>query len=62
MDRLASYFEMGGYGDFIWSSYGMVFAVLLGLWLISRRFVHASQTELDSLNAERLHRSDKRAP
>jgi len=60
MEKLTTYFDMAGYGGFIWTSYGMVFVVLLGLWLASRRFVQSTQTELDGLNKERLHRSEKR--
>lgn len=62
MEKLTTYFDMAGYGGFIWSSYGMVFVVLLGLWLASRRFVRSSQNELDDLNDKRLHRSEKRVP
>ena len=61
MENLTIYLNMGGHGGFIWASYGMVFIVLLGLWLASRHFVQSTQTELDGLNKERLHRSEKSA-
>ena len=61
MDDLISYFDMAGHGGFIWSSYGMVLIVLLGLWLISRRFVRTSQTELDGLNIKRPHRQTRQS-
>ena len=59
MDKLISYADMGGHGGFIWASYGVVFIVLLGLWLTSRRFVSASQTELDGLDIKRPHRQTR---
>ena len=55
MDQLISYFQMGGHGSFIWTSYVMVFVVLAVLWLQSRRFVWNSQTELDGLAVDRPH-------
>ena len=55
MEQLISYFQMGGPGSFIWTSYGMVFLVLALLWLQSRCFVRNSQTELDGLAVDRPH-------
>ena len=37
MDALTSYFYMDGYAGFIWPAYAIVTAVLVGLWMISRR-------------------------
>lgn len=56
MEHIMSYFQMGGHGSFIWASYGMVFIVLLVLWIQSRRFVRNSQSELDGLAVDRPHR------
>ncbi|NQW01735.1 MAG: heme exporter protein CcmD [Rhodospirillales bacterium] len=58
MDGFASYLNMGGHGGFIWSAYGMVFIVLLGLWLISRRYVRLSKAQLDHLDQKRPHRQE----
>ena len=56
MDKLIQFMDMGGHGPFIWSSYGMVFVVLLGLWIVSLRYLRASRDELSGLDVERPHR------
>jgi len=47
---MAEFLAMGGYGAFIWSAYGAVGLVLLGIWIASRRFVATTETELLKLN------------
>jgi len=54
---MAEFLEMGGYGAFIWPSYGAVALVLLGLWIASRRFVTTTEAELANLNPR--HAGDK---
>ncbi len=56
METLWVYLQMGGHGGFIWASYGAVLVILFGLWLISRRFAGAVQTELAVLDRDRPHR------
>ena len=56
METLTQYLEMGGHGSFIWPSYGVVFVVLLGLWILSRRYAQSSSEELAGLTVERPHR------
>ncbi len=50
MDALSSYFYMDGYGGFIWPAYAIVTAVLLGLWVISRRSLRDAERTLDKLS------------
>ena len=52
MEKIVSYFEMSGHGNYIWATYGMAFFVLLVLWIQSKRFVLNSQSELASLAVE----------
>jgi heme exporter protein D len=47
---MAEFFEMGGYGSFIWSAYGSVGLVLVGIWLASKRFVSNTEAELSELS------------
>jgi heme exporter protein CcmD len=56
MESIVSYFEMGGYGSYIWATYGIAFFVLLVLLIQSKRFVRNSQSELASLAVERPNR------
>ena len=53
MENIVFYFEMGGHGNYIWAAYGMVFFVLLVLWIQSTRFVLNSQSELARLAVDR---------
>ena len=50
MDALTSYFYMDGYAGFIWPAYAIVTAVLLGLWVISRRSLRDAERTLDKLS------------
>ena len=56
MEQIISYFAMGGHGVYIWIAYGLVFFVLLLLWLQSWRFFKNSQSKLDSLVVDLPHR------
>jgi heme exporter protein D len=56
MESIKFYFEMGGHGSYIWASYGMVFLVLLVLWIQSKNFFLNSQSELASLAVDRANR------
>ena len=50
MAGMETFLEMGGHAGYIWPAYGIVALVLAGLWLASRRFVRASNAELEDLN------------
>ena len=56
MESIIFYFKMGGYGSYIWATYGMAFVVLLVLWIQSKRFVRNSQSELAILAEDRSSR------
>ena len=47
---MESIFQMGDYGGYIWPAYGIVTAVLVGLYISSRRFAQSSADELAGLN------------
>lgn len=34
---MREFFAMGGYAFYVWSAFGLAFAVLLGNWLLARR-------------------------
>ncbi len=50
MDALTSFFYMDGYAGFIWPAYAIVTAVLLGLWVISRRSLRDAERTLEKLS------------
>ena len=47
---MAAFFDMGGYGSFVWPAYAIVTIVMVGLWIMSRRFQRTSSDELAALN------------
>jgi len=47
---MMEYLEMGGYAGFIWPSYGVVAAVMIGLYIISRRELTAAQRAQTALD------------
>jgi heme exporter protein D len=53
MAGLARFFAMGGYAAFVWPAYGVAFAVLGGLALVSWRRWRSSLAALDELRRER---------
>ena len=48
---MAAFFDMGGYSGFVWPAYAIVAFVMLGLWIMSRRFQRTSSDELAALNS-----------
>jgi heme exporter protein D len=52
---MVAFFDMGGYGGFVWPAYAIVAFVMVGLWIMSRRFQRTSSDELAALNP-RAHR------
>jgi len=51
MESLAQFLEMGGYARFVWPSFGLTFAVLVGLLAVSRRALKGAEAELAALQA-----------
>ncbi len=48
---MGSFLDMGGYGVFVWPSFAVSAAVLVGLLLISLRALKAARADLDGLDA-----------
>ncbi len=49
MDSIRAYFEMGGYGIYVWPAFAVTAAVLAGLLFASLRSVRASEETLKKL-------------
>jgi len=49
MNALATFIHMGGYGAFVWPSFAITFAVLIGLYVTSRRRLSANEAALKAL-------------
>lgn len=56
MGNLDAFLAMGGYAAFVWSAYGMAFAVLSGLTLHSWRRYRESVAALEELQQLRRKR------
>ena len=52
MDRISAFFDMGGYGAFVWPAYATTAVVLVALLVISRRALGQSEAALAALQAE----------
>ena len=50
MEALTRFFEMGGYGGFIWPAYAVAALVLILLWIFSWRSLRRSEGELAQLD------------
>ncbi|MGB1006117.1 MAG: heme exporter protein CcmD [Thalassobaculaceae bacterium] len=53
---MAGFWEMGGYGAFIWPAYGVVALVMVGFWLAAWRDLRRRRDELAALEAAGLGR------
>ena len=49
MEQFLSFLEFDGYGQFIWSAYGLSALVLIGILFQSLRFQKRTETELIAL-------------
>ncbi|MEE8560323.1 MAG: heme exporter protein CcmD [Alphaproteobacteria bacterium] len=49
MDSIRAYFEMGGYGIYVWPAFAVAAVVLVGLLFASLRSVRASEETLKKL-------------
>ena len=52
IEGIYNYFDMDGYGIFIWVSFGLSFAVLAGLLTNSILLFRSSETALNELQAQ----------
>jgi len=52
MGDIGTFLAMGGYAGFVWSAYGIAFAVLGGLALFSWRRYRASTATVERLQQE----------
>ncbi len=58
---MSDFFTMGGYAGFVWPAYGLAFVVMLGLLIDSRLRLKKSETEFESLDAQRKAAKEKRS-
>ncbi|MBK8176797.1 MAG: heme exporter protein CcmD [Rhodospirillales bacterium] len=52
MDGLETYFEMGGYGGYVWPAFGITILVLAALLIASLRSLRARKAALDALERQ----------
>ena len=52
MDTLVSFFEMGGYGAYVWPAYGATAVVLVGLVAVSLRTLRLREAALKALEGD----------
>ncbi|MCE2926613.1 MAG: heme exporter protein CcmD [Rickettsiales bacterium] len=55
MEKLTEVLAMGGYGAFVWPSYGIAALVLISLFYISRRNLTRMQDRLRRVEAAKNH-------
>ena len=53
MSELAGFFAMGGYGAFVWPSFGITLLVLVLVWVASNRQLKRNERALAELEARR---------
>ena len=58
---MAEFFSMGGYGAFVWPSFGMVTGVMAVLWVQSRIALKKREAELAALQSQ-MDRASARKP
>ncbi len=56
---MAAFVDMGGYVRFFWLAYTIVAFVMVGLWIMSRRFQRTSNDELAALNPRTRRRQQE---
>ncbi|MFC4351860.1 heme exporter protein CcmD [Fodinicurvata halophila] len=49
MDALLSFLSMGGYGAYVWPSYGLALIVMAGLYVLSRHELQRHERQLQAL-------------
>lgn len=53
---MSEFFAMGGYAAYVWGSYGLAVAVLVGLLVASLRLLRSNETMLKALEEARPQR------
>lgn len=56
MDSIRTFFEMGGYGVFVWPAFGVTVVLMAGLFAWSRVSLRADQRTLALLQEARKQR------
>ena len=51
MEAFSDFLGRGGYGGFIWPSYGLTFVILVGLLIVSIRALRRGETVLGALRS-----------
>ena len=46
---MSTFWDMGGYAGYVWTTYGLAVIVMGGLWLSARAFQHRQETALRAL-------------
>ena len=57
MDDIRAFFEMGGYGIYVWPAFGVTAIVLIGMLLASLRSLRDNEETLETLQGERRRRA-----
>ena len=50
--NVSDFFAMGGYGAYVWGSFGITFAVLLANVLMARQQRRRIETEVNTIRAQ----------
>lgn len=61
MERITTFFEMGGYAVFVWPALGLTVVVMGGLLVATLRQLHARQRRLAELEAHGARRRRRAA-
>ncbi len=56
---MATFFDMGGYGVYIWPGYALTTVVLVGILVASIRFLRSNEAHLQALQAENEGAADE---
>ena len=51
--NMADFFAMGGYGEYVWGSFGIAFVVLIANMLLARQQRRRVESEVNAIIAER---------
>ena len=52
---IAEFFAMGGYANYVWGSFGITFAILLGNFFVTRRQEQRIKSEIAATLATESH-------
>ncbi len=60
MDRIATFFAMGGYAAYVWPAFAITAVVMIGLLIATLRALHRRERELAELESMRPGRNRER--